>query len=463
MESVSDTKNPELVRFGNYFLGMLNDLKRRPEDAANELNVSLEEITGIIEGKKEITSKIISRAVKIWPVNYRDFFLIHDDCPDGIKIMRNEDSAKSSRVMDRGGMPYYEYRDTAMSSVALFRPEWIEELCIVEDNDPNNLAVQWNNGHFMHQFTYFIGDVNYYYRGPVGEKKVAIMNTGDSVYGTPFRPHSFATRKGAKKNGLILALTYGNQLAADTQQELSAIGKELSLPYWLDFSSRKNAFAVLLNFHRNCASLSFEELEKRTSINKEKLIQYENSSEIPSYETIVSLATAMNVNARDLLPNDVIEDKVIVQYYKDSAKWYFPETTKTYEIVELAHSRNLPFSKAFEFTTLKENDSNSLEELDLIVGLHQYIYNVGENTVHLNWKINNKSHTEELKPGDSAYIKPNVPHNFRSKGKLMVLRIAGRIAGDAQRELSSLDKNDAHRAISEVSMWFDPLEKTSTG
>ena len=461
MVIVSNTKNPEFVRFGNYFLGMLNDLKRRPEDAANELNIPLKEIMDIIDGKKEVTTEIISRAVKIWPVNYRDLFLIRDDCPNGIKIMRNEDSAKSSRVMDRGGLPYYEYRDTVMSSVALFRPEWIEELCIVEDNDPNNLAVQWNNGHFMHQFTYFIGDVNYYYRGPDGEKKVAIMNTGDSVYGTPFRPHSFATRKGAKKNGLILALTYGNQLAADTQQELSAIGEELSLPYWLDFSSRKNAFALLLNFHRNCASLSFDELEKRTNISKEKLIQYENSSEIPSYETIVSLAAAMNVNARDLLPNDVIEDKVIVQYYKDSAKWNFPETTKAYEIVELAHSRNLPFSKAFEFTTVKENDSNSLEELDLIVGLHQYVYNVGESTIRLNWKINNKSNLEELKPGDSVYIKPNVIHNFRNKGKLMVLRIAGRIAGDAQRELSSLDKNDAHRAISEVSMWFDSHEKTN--
>ena len=461
MVIVSNTKNPEFVRFGNYFLGMLNDLKRRPEDAANELNIPLKEIMDIIDGKKEVTTEIISRAVKIWPVNYRDLFLIRDDCPNGIKIMRNEDSAKSSRVMDRGGLPYYEYRDTVMSSVALFRPEWIEELCIVEDNDPNNLAVQWNNGHFMHQFTYFIGDVNYYYRGPDGEKKVAIMNTGDSVYGTPFRPHSFATRKGAKKNGLILALTYGNQLSADTQQELSAIGEELSLPYWLDFSSRKNAFALLLNFHRNCASLSFDELEKRTDISKEKLIQYENSSEIPSYETIVSLAAAMNVNARDLLPNDVIEDKVIVQYYKDSAKWNFPETTKAYEIVELAHSRNLPFSKAFEFTTVKENDSNSLEELDLIVGLHQYVYNVGESTIRLNWKINNKSNLEELKPGDSVYIKPNLIHNFRNKGKLMVLRIAGRIAGDAQRELSSLDKNDAHRAISEVSMWFDSHEKTN--
>ncbi len=459
MESVSNTKNPELVRFGNYFLGMLNDLKRRPEDAAKELNVPLEEILDIIEGRKEISSEIISQAVKVWPVNSRDFALIHDDCPNGIKIMRNEHSAKSSRVMERGGKPYYEYRDTAMSSVALFRPEWIEELFIVEDNDPNNPAVQWNNGHFMHQFTYFIGDVNYYYRGPDGEKKVAIMNTGDSVYGTPFRPHSFATRKGASKNGLILALTYGNQLAADTQQELSAIGKELSSHYWLDFSSRKKAFGALLNFHRNGASLSIEELEKRTGINKEKLIQFENFSEIPSYDTIVTLATAMNINARDLLPNDVIEDKVIVQYYKDSAKWHFPETIKAYEIVELAHSRNLPFSKAFEFSVLKEPNSESASELDLQVGLHQYIYNVGKVSVHLNWKINDKVQHDELKPGDSVYIKPNVSHSFRGTGKLVVLRIAGRIAGDAQRELSLFEKSDAHRAISETSMWFDPEGK----
>ena len=38
----------------------------------------------------------------------------------------------------------------------------------------------------------------------------------------------------------------------------------------------------------------------------------------------------------------------------------------------------------------------------------------------------------------------------------MVLRIAGRMAGDAQRELSYLEHKDAHRAITETSMWFDP-------
>ena len=455
MESISNAKNSELVRFGHYFLGLINDLKRRPEDAAKELNISVEDIMDIIEGRKEISSEIIARAKKIWPVNSRDFFLIEDDCPNGIKIMRVEDSAKSSRIMERGGAPYYEYRDTAVSSVGPFRPEWIEELCEVEDNDPNNNVVQWNKGHFMHQFTYFIGDVNYYYIGPDGKKNVAIMNTGDSVYGTPFRPHSFTTRKGASKNGLILALTYGNQLSGDTQQELSIMGKELGMPYWLDFSSRKKAFGALLNFHRTCASLSFEEFSKRTGIDKDALIQFEKGSEIPSYETNITLAKALNVNSRDLFPPDVIEDKVIVKYYKDAPRWYFPESTTTYHIVELSHSKTLPFSKAFEFTIEKSDD----DELDLQVGLHQYVYNVGDESIKLNWQTKNTIKHDVLKSGDSAYIKPNVPHNFRGKGKLVILRIAGRIVGDAQRELSYLDEHDVNRAISETTMWFDPKTK----
>ena len=379
----SGMKKPEHVRFGRYFLGLINDLKRRPEDAAKELNISLGEIMDIIEGRKEISPEIITRATKIWAVNSRDFYLIEDDCPNGVKIMRAEESAKSSRVMERGGLPYYEYRDTVMSRVSLFRPEWIEELCVVDDNEPDNPMVEWNYGHFMHQFTYFIGEVNYYYQGPDGRKKTAVMNTGDSVYGTPFRPHSFATRKNAKKNGLILALTYGNQLAADTQQELSAIGEDLGMSYWLDCSNRKKAFGALLSFHRKCASLSFEEIAKRTGIDKDKVIQFENGLEIPSYEIISTLAKSMNVNSRDLLPPDDIEDKVIVQYYKESPSWYYPESIRAYKIVELSHSRNLPFSKAFEFSILKNNDN----EFDLQVGLHQYIYNVGNENIHLNGKL----------------------------------------------------------------------------
>ena len=216
----------EMLKSGKNFLGILNDIKRRPEDAAKELQISLDDINSIINGKKLLSSEIVNKAIKIWPVNARDFYVIRDDCTSGIKIMRSEESKKSSRIMNRAGNPYYEYRDTVMSTVAPFRPEWILDLCVVDDNEATNSNVQWNNGHFMHQFTYFIGEVNFYYRDLDGNKKVEIMNTGDSMYITPFTPHSFTTRKGAKEHGLILALTYGGKLTGDVQQELSGLSVE---------------------------------------------------------------------------------------------------------------------------------------------------------------------------------------------------------------------------------------------
>ena len=145
VEALKNSRGSELERkrIGSNFLGILNDLKRRPEDAAKELGVSLAEINSVIEGKQELSFDLVSKAIKIWPVNTRDFFIVRDDCETGIKIMTATESKESSRIMDRAGKPYYEYRDTAMSSVAPFRPEWIMELCVVDDNDPNNKSVQW--------------------------------------------------------------------------------------------------------------------------------------------------------------------------------------------------------------------------------------------------------------------------------------------------------------------------------
>ena len=42
----------DLKRSGYNFLSLLNDIKRRPEDAAKELEIPLDEINSIIEGKK---------------------------------------------------------------------------------------------------------------------------------------------------------------------------------------------------------------------------------------------------------------------------------------------------------------------------------------------------------------------------------------------------------------------------
>ena len=440
----------ENKRIGSNFLGILNDIKRRPSDAAKELKISIEEIENIINGRIKLSSEIISEATKIWPVNARDFYIMHDDCPSGLKVMRSEDSIKSSRVMHRSGKPYYEYRDTAMSSVGPFRPEWIEELCVVDNDQPNNSQVQWNNGHFMHQFTYFIGDVNFYYIDENGEKKVAVMNTGDSNYITPFTPHSFATRKGAKKNGLILALTYGNNLSGDSQHELSSMGKKLGKEFALDFSSKELASVSLIKFHRNNASLTLTELSKRANMDIEILRDFENGK-IPTYSEYTILAECLNVNIRDLLSYDEISNKVIVQYYKNTKKWFYPEDIKNYELIELANVNSLPHSKALEINVLSENDKT----LDLKIGLHQYGYNIGDTEISIHYESNDGLKNDVIKPGDSFYMKPFVAHNFRGKGKLLVLRISGKITGEPQRELSLIGKKNIQRVINESTQWFD--------
>ena len=65
-------------------------------------------------------------------------------------------------------------------------------------------------------------------------------------------------------------------------------------------------------------------------------------------------------------------------------------------------------------------------------------------------------HCETIHPGDSVYIKPFVNHNFRGNGKLLVLRLGGKIVGDSQRELSIIGKENVKRAVDESMQWFDP-------
>ncbi len=79
--------------------------------------------------------------------------------------------------------------------------------------------------------------------------------------------------------------------------------------------------------------------------------------------------------------------------------------------------------------------------------------------VDFHWKFNGKNYHESLTPGDSMYVKPFVTHCFQGNGKLLVLRIGGKIAGDSQRELSIVGKKNTERAISETMQWFDSKGK----
>jgi len=437
---------------GSLLRSLLNDLKRRPIDAARELGVSIDEMQSYLDDEQSFPAELISRACQVWPVSPREFAYVIDDTSSGIKIMRAADSKKSARVMDRKGKPYYEYRDTAASSLSSFRPEWIKELCEVDDNDPESTDAQWNNGHFMHQFTYFVGPVNFYYIDGDGRKQVAVMNTGDSMYIRPFVPHTFTTRKSEGGGGVILALTYGGALLGDAQQELSAVSTALAEKYALTYSSSDTSVAEMIRYYMNCLSITLVELAQRVGMSEVDLSSLLEGKVTTDHKLLKQIAKSLNVNLRDILTYEEDVEPVVVEHAEQTKPWVLKTKDGSYSVKELASTPHMAMSKSLEFTFSQTNCS----DYDLCIGLHQYVYNVGEEDIDLRWSSEGRNFSSILRPNDSAFIKPFVEHCYcSSSGKLISLRIPSKISGDALRELSMIGTEHIQRVANEKMPWFD--------
>lgn len=426
------------------FRKILNDLKRRPEDAAKDLKIPLRKLLKILKKNKFNNFNIIKKATEIWPVNYGDFFAFEDDTKNDFKIMRANKSNRSSRIMARGGKPYYLYKDTVMSKLSPFKPELITELQIVDNDKANNPDVKFNNGHFLHQFTYFIGPVNFYYILN-GKKKIAKMDTGDSMYISPYIPHSFTTRKNNKgEYGKILAITYSDKLDNETLNESSAIGFNLVKKYKINLNTEYVSFWSNLIKFLNNSTTSIDILQKEINYNLKKI---KLRKKIPDISIIKKIAKQLNLSLRDLLPPSNPVD-VKIQKYKDNRKWFYPnKKIKNYKIIELTSVAELPYSKGFEITILKNDNKNPILE----VPTHQYIYNLGDQNITLDldgFKV-------KLNKDDSLYIKPNKKHKFISKGKILVLRLGGRISGESLFQLSKMSNNNLERTLNDNMPWFN--------
>lgn len=225
------------VNIGQIILGQLNGIKHTPESFSKKHNISLESLKKVIKNEKAPSEELIKaisnnsplRLRDLYDLNYKEDFPIVDDTVDGISYISNYDKNSTKRTFYRGldkKIPYYDYADTAMTRLSTFRPEWIAERFVFDGSSPNVPDWAFNNGHFEHQMTYFIGEVNFHWKDKDSNKYVWKTKTGDANYIVPFVPHTFSTRE--EGQGVILAVTYGGGISKEEfKQEIKEYDLEV--------------------------------------------------------------------------------------------------------------------------------------------------------------------------------------------------------------------------------------------
>ncbi|MAG26909.1 hypothetical protein CMI47_15325 [Candidatus Pacearchaeota archaeon] len=439
----------------------LNDLKRTPEAAARDLGIEFDELDDVIKGNAsmERVYGVIGKMGQVYPIDSSDLMVPEDDTTNGVRIMRAEEAEKTKRIFERddrtgGKTPYYDYRDSAMSRLAPLKPEWIRELRVVGDNNPNNPDVAYNNGHFMHQITFFKGPVNFYWEDKNGERHCAEMNTGDSNYITPFHRHSFTSRS-QDKEALILAVTFGGE-ARRAQKELYALGERVveDVP---DYRDQHKAIGQLLDWHMNNGKVSVKNLRVRLGEGGREIdLEGVLSGQAPlTPHDRNSLARVLGIEPSDLMIPQYNPDEEVVVRQRGEGYSYPGGTERHYEIRELARTSKMPMMKGFDIRPLRPS-------VDLLNGfqssLHGWGYNYGDADIGLAWEIGGEEYGKTLKPGDSFYMQPYIQHGFsdidgQGNAEIVTIGVSGALNLATQRELAYF--TDPKRAVRETRQWFD--------
>ncbi|NKQ58215.1 hypothetical protein HFP15_35725 [Amycolatopsis sp. K13G38] len=444
---------------GARILSEANDLKRDSHALAADLSLDPATIDDVISGSAtpETTDEVIRRMGEVYPIDETDLRLLPDDCDDGIKIMRAKESRATSRIFrrsDRNGNlePYYEYRDTAFSRLSPFRPEWIRELRVVSDCDPANPDVAFNHGHFLHQYTMYVGPVNHYWEID-GRRYAAEMHTGDSSYHTPFRPHTFTSRS-ATERALILAVTFGGNVRR-AQRELYALGARAE-HYLLDHAGPSAGTKSLIRQYLHDAAITLEQLDAelrragatltaRGAVGGDRPL---------SARDVEHLAMALGVSVRDLQVAVFDDSEVIVEHTSPDDEYPYPAATDHRCLIRpMIRTAKMPAMRGFtaHITTPDTNLAGGFT-----TSLHSWIYNYGHHATRLCWSDGSGERQTVIEPDDSVYVQPFVTHAFsRAEGEpadLCVVRVAGHVSGDTQRELSHFPS--ISRVVREDRRWY---------
>lgn len=423
----------------------LNDLKRTPEVVSQETGLEVPLIESVLSGESEKQAEILRTLTTHYPLDLKHVLVNHDTSTNGIWHMSKDASEKSARVFDRTNAngdtgPYYRYMDTAMAALAPFKPELIEMLAEVEDNEAMNPKVVMNRGHLLAQQTFFIGPVNFYCTVR-GERQCIPMNTGDSCIITPYVPHSFATRA-ASKYSAIVAVTFSTGVR-DVLPDLLNHDTTRMLECAADARDPKTCRIMRLQRFAELRGLEFSDID---AILDQHFGKKEENKRTVEEENQV-LSEVLNVPISFLAVEELKKDCEVCYAFGSKLDDAQPGSNvkKT-----LATAKHMADSGGYEWQLNKDG------ELDC--QLFNYIYNYGEETVVL--KTCSNSHEQLIAPGDSVVLKPFVKvvcgpvESSKSAAKLIVVKVSGGLGMQVINEMATFDADGRNRMTTDLTRWY---------
>ena len=392
-----------------------------------------------------------------FPIDKKHLLVNHDTSSGGMWHMSRDETEKSARVFDRTNSngdttPYYRYMDTAASSLAPFKPELIEMLVEVKNNDAMNPLVVMNRGHLLAQQTFFIGPVNYYctLRG----KRVCVpMNTGDSCIITPYVPHSFTSRDSSKYSAIV-AVTFSTSVRdaladlvhQDTTRLLSCAG---------DMRNPSSVRDMRIKRFCELRGLSVNTLMDEVKNFKSSKKRGRDDAKESEDEESLMLAAKLNVPPSALKVSELQENQE-VQYAFGSK---IPDAKKDENLKKpLASAMHMFEVGGYEWQISKPNSILDCQ-------MFNYIYNHGSVSVHIMTATKPFAHSCALAPGDSIVLKPFVKcfvspvkamdsDDDNNLAKLVIVKVPGCVGLNVVNEIATFANEGRSRMTTNVEKWF---------
>ena len=414
---------------------ILNDIKRNSDIARKELKFSKKQLNKFLNSDQSIEVNLVKKICAVYPIHPQELISPKILYNKPFKYFSANSSKKTKRLIKRGGKNYYEYRDTVITNNSPFKPEWIRQLCFVKNNDPQNKNLKWNKGHLLHQLTYFVGKVNFYYMDKNNTKKVAVMNTGDTMYISPYTPHTFASRD-ENLDAHIIAVTFTGKITNEVQNHLQGFEKN-NLKNFISFNSLKSLIDRKLK--DNC--LNYETFEK---IIKEKNLRKKILSKKIAPNLKEKLTDYLDISFNSF-EHTISSSKTIIKRKKKCLQYNFPSRNNGTKIIDLFSLNHLSGCKMFEISVTNKSRENTFDS-----SKHQYIYILKDRI-----SFQHKKKIINLKEGDSLYVKPFEKFRlYGNGGSALVIRLEGNLSDQIIFELSKINSKNLGRVINEKEKWY---------